>query len=177
MTHSIRPTSILLACAIAITAVDRPSGQGAAPPVPQQQPPVFKTGVDVVQLDVSVLDAARQPVRGLTADDFVVFEGGQQRPIVAFTAIDVPPPPSQKPVWASQVDPDVETNQGDVARFVVIVMDDAGTGFDQGQASSARRIAAAVVNELGPSDRAAVVFTHQGVPENFRETPPQRARR
>src|SRR4051794_31980199 len=32
----------------------------------QSQTPVFKAGVDLVQLDVSVLDKHRQPIRGLT---------------------------------------------------------------------------------------------------------------
>ena len=36
-------------------------------------PPVFRTGVDVVQMDVRVLDRNRRPVAGLTAADFTVI--------------------------------------------------------------------------------------------------------
>jgi len=41
-------------------------------PSAQQQPtqPTFRTGVDVVQVDVSVLDKDRKPIRGLTTADF-----------------------------------------------------------------------------------------------------------
>ena len=39
-----------------------------------QQTPAFKTGVDLVQVDVSVLDRDRHPIRGLTSADFTVLE-------------------------------------------------------------------------------------------------------
>ena len=42
-----------------------------------QQPPVFRSRTDVVELDVSVLDKNRRPVRGLTRDDFAILEDGQ----------------------------------------------------------------------------------------------------
>ena len=44
---------------------------GAQTPPPTQSP-TFRAGVDVVQLDVSVLDKNRRPVRGLTAADFTL---------------------------------------------------------------------------------------------------------
>jgi hypothetical protein len=60
--------------------------------VPSRPQQTFRTGVDVIQLDVSVLDKDRRPVRGLTASDFTVTEDGQTRPVVAFKAIDLPAP-------------------------------------------------------------------------------------
>ena len=50
---------------------------------------VFKSGVHLVHLDVSVLDRDRQPVRGLTAADFTVLEDGKTQKIAAFAAVDV----------------------------------------------------------------------------------------
>ena len=40
----------------------------------QEQParPPFRAGVELVQLDVAVLDDKRQPVTGLTAEDFTL---------------------------------------------------------------------------------------------------------
>ena len=49
----------------------------------------FRAGVDLVDVEVSVLDKNRLPVRGLTANDFTVLEEGSPRPVVAFTAVDL----------------------------------------------------------------------------------------
>jgi hypothetical protein len=56
----------------------------AAVLVARQEPaPTFRSGVELIQLDVSVLDKDRRPVQGLTAADFTVLVDGQPRPIVA----------------------------------------------------------------------------------------------
>ena len=47
------------------------------------QNPTFRSGTDVVRIDVSVLDKNRVPVRGLTTADFTVREEGKPRPVVA----------------------------------------------------------------------------------------------
>jgi hypothetical protein len=44
----------------------------------------FRDRVDLVQLDVSVLDRDRRPVRGLTSKDFTVFEDGKPQVICIF---------------------------------------------------------------------------------------------
>lgn len=64
--------------AVVLTVAAQPS-QDAAP-----QP--FRTGVDVVHVDVSVLGANRQPVRGLAATDFNQW-GFASRASRAFLAI------------------------------------------------------------------------------------------
>jgi VWFA-related protein len=59
----------------------------AAPPAHQQpdpqQTPIFRSGVDLVALDVTVVDKDGVPVSGLAAKDFVVTLAGQQRPVRA----------------------------------------------------------------------------------------------
>jgi len=94
----------------------------------QPQPPrTFRTGIDVVQVDVSVLDRDRRPVRGLTASDFTVLEDGKPRPLVAFSPVDIPeskPLASGTAAWVREIAPDVAGN--DLARdgrLVVIVLD------------------------------------------------------
>jgi hypothetical protein len=42
-----------------------------------QAVPAFKAGVDLIVLDVSALDDKRQPVRGLSAEDFTILEDGK----------------------------------------------------------------------------------------------------
>jgi hypothetical protein len=46
-----------------------------------QATPKFKSGVELVVLDVSALDEKRQPVRGLSGDDFTVLEDGKPQAI------------------------------------------------------------------------------------------------
>jgi Ca-activated chloride channel homolog len=48
--------------------------------------PTFRSAVDLVSVTVVVKDRHGRFVRDLTADDFVVLDGGERRPIVDFTA-------------------------------------------------------------------------------------------
>lgn len=72
----------------------------------------------MVRLDVSVLDKNRRPVRNLTAADFTVLEEGEPRPIVAFSAVDVPNTPDHPVAWMRDVGSDVATNRLDTRRIV-----------------------------------------------------------
>ena len=160
----------LLACWLALLVCGAAGQQ-----VPPVQPPSFRTGVDAVQLDVSVLDKDRRPVRGLTASDFTVLEDGKPRGIVAFSAIELPP--------AATASSGVETVPSDVARndlpdgrIVVILIDPfLGRVMVPGRVTIAdppgitalRATARRVVDSLGPGDLTAVGHTMYGVPQNF----------
>jgi VWFA-related protein len=136
-----------------------------APTTPGAPQATFRTGVEVVQLDVSVLDKNRQPVRGLTAADFTVIEDGKPQTIVAFKAVDLPDRLDFPAPWMRDVAPDVVTNHLDADRVVVLLLDDFHTGYDPMVITYARRIARQVLDELGPGDMAAVVYTftqHKG---------------
>ena len=138
---------------------------GAGQSAPPQQP-TFRTGVDLVQVDVSVLDKNRQPVQGLTAADFTVREDGKVRAVVAFSAVDLPARPVQQGApWMREVAPDVITNAVPrEGRLVVILFDRT---IRNANMPAARLIAESAVNELGPADLASVIYTRRGVPQNF----------
>src|SRR5438067_9698907 len=53
----------------------------------QQAPLTERIEVAVVNVDVSVSGADGQPVRGLSRDDFEVFEDGRRQPITNFYAV------------------------------------------------------------------------------------------
>jgi VWFA-related protein len=132
-------------------------------PPPQQPaapPPTFRSNVDVVRLDVSVLDKDRHPVRGLTAADFTIEEDGHDRPIVAFAPVELPAAPAvttSMAAWTRDAPRDVVSNEdANTGRLVVIAFDWSIRFYDQ---QLARRIASAAVDGLGPTDQAAVVFT------------------
>ena len=133
---------------------------------------LFRAGVDLVQVDVSVLDKNRQPVLGLTAADFTVKEDGKPRPIEAFEMVTLPERPAAPPgaaAWTREVAADVATNEVPQEGRLVVIMFDWSIRF-QDQVS-ARKIAAAAVDTLGPADLAAVTFTsafaNAGTRQNF----------
>jgi VWFA-related protein len=131
------------------------------------QAPVFRTAVNLVELDVSVLDRDRRPVRGLVAGDFTITEDGRQQRVVAVSHVDVAvvdPARSARMRFATR---DIAANDlgeeiGD-GRLVAIVFDDVNLPADDPDiVRGTREVARYIVDELGPSDMAAVVYAHQG---------------
>jgi Ca-activated chloride channel family protein len=55
-----------------------------------QAPQVFRTGVDVVSLSVTVTDPAGRYITDLTQDDFQVFEDGAKQDVTFFTSSQLP---------------------------------------------------------------------------------------
>jgi VWFA-related protein len=141
--------------------------------VAAQQTPIFRAAVDMVQVDVSVLDKDRKPVRGLTAADFTVLEDGKPQKIATFSAVDVPDPPAPLPMgavtWPREIAPDVQTNAlPPEGRLWVMLLDDALLPPDAQIVEAAKRAAASVVNHLNPADQMAIVFTERSrAAQNF----------
>ena len=127
-----------------------------------QAPPTFRSGVTLVELDVSVLDKNRRPIRGLQASHFTVLEDGREQKVTAFVAIDTPSAPAPTAPWIQDVVPDVQSNdiaaQADSRLFVVLI-DDALIPFDPAAIQSAKQIARRVIEQTAPRDRVAVVFS------------------
>src|SRR5258705_2578560 len=123
--------SLLMAGAVAINASSDAGAQG-----------VFKSGVDMVPLTVTVTDASGKYVRGLTERDFAVFENGVQQSLSFFASEPVP------------VD-------------LALVLDvSSSMAADMPRV---REAADGLVRLLRPSDRAAVggVGTSVGMPQQF----------
>jgi VWFA-related protein len=154
----------LLAALLVVLATAHPGAQSPQPADPVQ---TFRTGVDLVRLDVSVLDRNRRPIHGLRAEDFTVLENGKPQPVVAFAAVEIPSAPPAAAGWMGEVGSDVANNQLDLRRVVVIIMDDGMTAPDDGVPNAAKQIARGVIERLGPNDLAAVVFTFHGKSQNF----------
>jgi VWFA-related protein len=134
----------------------------AAPPMgarqAQVQTPTFRTGVDLVQVDVSVLDKQRKPVKGLTAADFTLLEDGKPVAIEAFVPVELPErPPAAAGVaaWVRDVAPDVVANDlPREGRFIAVLFD---LTLRPEQLPLARRVATAAIDSMGPTDLAAIV--------------------
>ncbi|HVZ23606.1 MAG TPA: VWA domain-containing protein, partial [Vicinamibacterales bacterium] len=134
------------------------AGQGQAPLPPSA---TFKSGVDVIQLDVTVTDRQRRPIRGLTAADFTVLEDGVVQPISTFKAVDLPDATAFAAPWMRDVAPDVVFNRIDAERVILILLDDFHVSSDPMDAETTRKIARAIVDEMGPLDMAGVMYTFQ----------------
>jgi len=123
-------------------------------------PPQFRTSIDIVHMDVSVLDSRRRPVRGLTPADFTILENGKPQPVAVFGAIDIPDPAPPSAPWMRDVAPDVGRNDDiNERRLFLIVIDDATVQLDLRAMTNVRAISRTFIERLGPSDLAAVVFT------------------
>ena len=61
-----------------------------APALAAFQQPAFRSGVELVRLDIRVTDANGLPVRDLRADEVEVVEGNEVRPVLFFQHIEEP---------------------------------------------------------------------------------------
>ena len=133
----------------------------------QAAPPqvTFRSAVELVDVEVSVLDRYRLPVRGLSAADFTILEDGKPRPIAAFASVDLPARVLPAAKWMDSVAPDIHSNEFPrEGRLVVILLDRSIEAADYPEA---RRIAEAAVNQLRTGDMAAIAWSLPGVPQNF----------
>lgn len=133
----------------------------AAAPQPSDIPtPTFKAQVEYVEVDALVLDERGNFVRGLTKDDFQVFEDGKPQTISTFALVDIPVEQAQRPLFASRpIEPDVETNERPFeGRVYVLVLDDLHTDVLRSQRvkAGARQF---IENNLGQNDLMAVIFS------------------
>jgi VWFA-related protein len=113
--------------------------------------PTFRSGVDPVTADVTVLRAQRDPIDTLTADDFTLLVDGAARPIVSMrhlqqhdTGGDLPPPQVALPA------PDDEAQR----RVFVLVVDREHVNAGEGQ--QMLEAAARFVDNLPIDDRVAL---------------------
>lgn len=126
----------------------------------QQPPPTFRSEIKTVHVDVSVLDRGRRPVRGLNAGDFTILEDGRPQEIAVFQAVEIPEVRSTSAAWTREVASDVVSNDAPPERRLFLIVMDDMTLQENGRAKeNAKRIASRVVDQLGPADVAAVVFT------------------
>ena len=134
----------------------------AATSIAAQQPqvPTFRSGVEVVRLDVTVLDKNRRPIRDLKQEDFTVTVDGVEQPLVAFDRVVMAPVDHTLAPWTRAVAADVRDNQIGEPRIFIIVLDDVSAPFsDLWMVRTGKEIARRIVDEMLPGDLAAVTFT------------------
>jgi VWFA-related protein len=136
------------------------SGQPAAPAATQQIPPVtFKTEIEYVEVDAVVTDERDNLVKGLTQEDFEVYEDGKPQKIALFSQVVIPVERLERftTTGGQPVVPDVRTNARPFeGRIYVLLLDDYHVGALR--SAHVKRAATEFIDKyLGANDVAAVI--------------------
>jgi VWFA-related protein len=151
---SSRPSATPLLAAAALAAAlhgtPRATTQQPAGQAPSQ--PVFRAGVELVEVDAVALDASNRPVTDLRQEEFEVFEDGTPRPIVTFAAVNLPVPEPRPPRRL-----DVSSNgSADDGRVFFLVLDDVHTLRERSEA--VKQVARRLIERLRPQDQVAALW-------------------
>jgi VWFA-related protein len=135
----------------------QPQGQQDA----AQQPPVFRTGINFVRVDVIVSDKSGNPVSNLEPPDFEVLEDDKPQKIELFRVIELDGglmPGPDGPPRAIRTDADEETEAArDDVRLFGIFLDEYNVR--QGASVAARQsISRFIETQLGPSDMVGLMY-------------------
>lgn len=144
-----RRTTTLLALLFAPALVLAQAPSASAPQA------VFRSGVELVRLDVRVIDQDGRPVKDLRADEVEVTEAGARRPLLLFQHI-AEPSGTYLEVARRTIGAEVSTNQGAPRGHLYVLVFDEGhiaTGNEQRARTAAERFLRA---RFRPGDRVAL---------------------
>jgi VWFA-related protein len=170
----VRAAAVLLGLAVAATLqaqtpppqAPAPAPAPAAPVTPaSDQPPVFRTGVEVLPIDVTVLDREGRQVVDLTAADFQVEVDGKPRKVLTAEYIKQYDPllaGQRRPTYDNRVvevaDTGISSNGATgepLGRAILLLVDQGNIRF--GSARPVMQNALKFVDRLQPNDRIALV--------------------
>ena len=132
-------------------------------PSPDQQPPIFRAGIQLVEVDVTVTDGKGRPVRDLGRDDFELTEDGASQDVTSFRLVDIPIAPRQVrgDAIATSIDRDVSTNATSGRLYVMLLDNPAGAPWTHVYLTqrTARRF---ITQALAADDLMAIVDLQGG---------------
>lgn len=112
---------------------------------------VFRSGVDLVTVDATVIGTDGLPLSGLGPADFVLKVDGQVRPLASVEFVSAATTAARAPIAARHFTSNEDINAG---RLVVVAIDQ--THIRRLEGRSAMAAAARFIDTLDPIDRAAV---------------------
>lgn len=126
------------------------------------QQPVFRGGIDVIEVDVSVIDGRGRPVSDMREPEFAVTVDGKPRLVTAAQFIFTrPPEPTARATAPEKPDVLVSSNTtAEHGRLVVIAVDRQSISFGQGR--DVFLAASKFLDTLGPNDKVAFVTIPRG---------------
>jgi VWFA-related protein len=134
-----------LSCGLLLSAQQQPG---------PDQPPAFRSGVELVTIDVGVVDKRGQPLSDLGPADFIVTVGGQPRRVVSAEFVDRSAA-QRDGVFSPDVVP-ISTNEGGgVGRLFAFVVDQ--NTLEPGNARMVAAAASRFLDRLTFADRSALI--------------------
>ena len=148
---------VALAAAVALVAI---AGDRFAAQTP------FRSGIDLVEADAVVVDAQGHPAVGLTSADFKLSVDGSLRDIESVEYIDT----GDQPAPAGEASASNQTGRTRSAQRHVVFVADEGS-ISAGTGHSAVQAARQLLDQLGPSNRVALLSIPSGSGGRFHERP------
>ncbi len=144
-----------LAAAIAILATASASSPGAQTQTSSGQP-IFRSGVDLVAIDVTVVDGDGKQVTGLDARNFAVKVDGESRSVFSATYLGGTPGTAAAEAAGAAGQTSVRRTLASApSNKVVIAVDVAATGLER--RTEILAAANAILDRLSPTDQVAIV--------------------
>ncbi len=127
-----------------------------------QEQPTFRSGVEIIEIDVSVIDGRGRQIVDLAPDEFTVTVDGDPRRVEQAQFVSLrpaepadPPPESESPdVFYTANSPDTP------GRLIVIAVDEESIPFGEGR--RVMQAAGDFLDTLSPSDRVALMAVPTG---------------
>src|SRR5215203_3080579 len=88
---SLRLAALATVFALSVQSAPPSAAPQGTKPAPQQ-PPVFRSGAEMVRVDVTVLDSHGHPARDLRVEDFEVAEDDRPQKVESFALVDLGEP-------------------------------------------------------------------------------------
>ena len=95
---------------LALLALDLVTFAAQERPPAGQSVPLYRGGVEVVNVAATVWDASGEPVTDLSADDFEIYERGRRQPVQVFQRIAIPILREAEELLLARDSPDVASN-------------------------------------------------------------------
>lgn len=144
-----------LACvagaALVASSVTGSARQAPVTATPQQTPPTFRAGIDLVAVDVSVVDRNGRPVDDLKPADFTLKVDGRPREIVSAEFVSFRAADDGPATAGARFSTNIGRRPG---RLIMIVVDESY--IRKGSITKIVDAAAAFIDTLGQADRVAL---------------------
>jgi VWFA-related protein len=139
---------------LVLPAVGLSGAQAPQPPQPQPAAPVFRSGIEALPIDVTVVNGRGEPIRDLLASDFTVRLDGKPRRVLTAQWI-ASAGDAKTPVASLLPEGYVSNEQSAGGRLIVLVIDQPNILF--GEMRPMRDAIEAFIDRLSSVDRVAIV--------------------